>query len=532
MRASIPLHDLSVKDINEHCVKVKAETPDGTFLSYLEIGVPAASARPTLALRSPRNIAEPALIIHVDFRCGNRIKRTYQALLDPIAPVSAGTASTPIRWANDSSDHSAFDSLVTVAAASGDTLPLPTRPKQLPPIKEPKLATKAIVQDTLKMSLGETPISTELQLTDVLTLGSNNAPATEDLLLARREFAALARDGSLLQSVLLEMDGLQRNLREAEGKLSTLAEQNATKNATIQTFSANHYPAHWIAALGGVLAFSLGTIGWLVVRQRRFKEQPTPWYASSGNADSSATARSRLVEPDAHAVDPNQQGWQEPHFGAGNIATPVDGTMPGAGEATPPAWPEFEDDGNEQDGSDQPAPAKSFNVEEVSDVVQEAEFWMLMNNPQRAIEILEAHAYTDYPDSPITWLYLIELYRTIGDREKYDHLGRQFKKGFNARVPAWEEDPAATANASLTDFPMLMVRIYAVWDNDEKCIAFLQSLLIDDRDGSRIGFDLPVYREIIMLIGIVVERARHGTTPQETIQEEASPDLMPPLDMH
>ena len=44
----------------------------------------------------------------------------------------------------------------------------------------------------------------------------------------------------------------------------------------------------------------------------------------------------------------------------------------------------------------------------------------------------------------------------------------------------------------------------ALWPTDQ-IVPYLESLLIDDRDGNRVGFDLPVYREIMFLIGIAYE---------------------------
>ena len=37
---------------------------------------------------------------------------------------------------------------------------------------------------------------------------------------------------------------------------------------------------------------------------------------------------------------------------------------------------------------------------------------------------------------------------------------------------------------------------------------FLESLLVDDRDGKRMGFELPVYRDILLLISVANELDR------------------------
>jgi len=55
----------------------------------------------------------------------------------------------------------------------------------------------------------------------------------------------------------------------------------------------------------------------------------------------------------------------------------------------------------------------TVSVEEISDVTQEAEFWMSVNDPQRAIEILEPQAEVEHPESPVPWLYLLDLYKAV-----------------------------------------------------------------------------------------------------------------------
>ena len=152
-----------------------------------------------------------------------------------------------------------------------------------------------------------------------------------------------------------------------------------------------------------------------------------------------------------------------------------------------------------------------MKVEEISDVTQEAEFWMSVNDPERAIEILEPQAELDQPDSPVPWLYLLDLYRVVGNKEKYDPLRDRFVVFFNANVPEFEVDPATLPSRHLDDFEHLSKKICSMWNSNE-ILPFLESLLIDDRDGKRMGFELPVYRDILLLISIANELERQKTS--------------------
>jgi hypothetical protein len=157
----------------------------------------------------------------------------------------------------------------------------------------------------------------------------------------------------------------------------------------------------------------------------------------------------------------------------------------------------------------------SVKVEEISDVTQEAEFWISMNDPQRAIEILEPQEEIEHPDSPLPWLFLLDLYRTVHNPEKYNLLRDRFIIFFNAKIPEYDEDLSQMEVRQLEDFPHLVDRISRVWNGND-VVPYLESLLVDDREGKRAGFDLPVYRDILMLLGVAheIERMKANDSPQ------------------
>jgi FimV-like protein len=157
----------------------------------------------------------------------------------------------------------------------------------------------------------------------------------------------------------------------------------------------------------------------------------------------------------------------------------------------------------------QAVPAKSekapqLQVEEISDLIQQAEFWMLLNDPRRAIDILEPHSAVEEMLSPVPWIYLIDLYRVVGEQDKYETLRARIEKKFNTNVPPWGEVQEESEARSLKDYPHVMQAIQDLWEGDY-IIPYLESLLHDDREGDRVGFDLSVYREIIHLIGAARE---------------------------
>jgi FimV-like protein len=154
-----------------------------------------------------------------------------------------------------------------------------------------------------------------------------------------------------------------------------------------------------------------------------------------------------------------------------------------------------------------------MEVEEVSDLMQEAEFWMLLNDPERAIDMLEPCLHVDHPVSPVPWIYLLDLYRVTGRQGDYQALAARVKKTFNTSAPAWGDNEAEASARSLRDYPHVVQMIEDLWESDD-IIPYLEGLLFDEREGERDGFDLAVYREIIHLIGV----ARDPETPRRRDQ--------------
>ena len=184
--------------------------------------------------------------------------------------------------------------------------------------------------------------------------------------------------------------------------------------------------------------------------------------------------------------------------GSAALAAGLDGTS--APGSTKPAT-------GEQDMNFEEIAVAEPAVEEISDVMQEAEFWISLHDSQRAIEVLEPYATSELSTSPLPWLYLFELYADGGQRANYDVLHQRFQRVFNGKIPTWEEleqQPPPTYLRGIEDVPHICDKIVALWWTEQN-VPYLESLLLDDRDGNRVGFDLPVYREIMFLISIAYE---------------------------
>ena len=144
------------------------------------------------------------------------------------------------------------------------------------------------------------------------------------------------------------------------------------------------------------------------------------------------------------------------------------------------------------------------DVTELSQVTDEAQVYADLGRNDQAIELLRDHidSQTGELTSPAPWLMIFELYRRTNNRQGYDELAPQFRKHFNGRVPDWDNYGHELAlDDGLEAFPHLVTRIERDWGT-AGARKFLEELLYDNRGGSRLGFSLAAYRDILLLLQV------------------------------
>jgi FimV-like protein len=152
-------------------------------------------------------------------------------------------------------------------------------------------------------------------------------------------------------------------------------------------------------------------------------------------------------------------------------------------------------------------PFQLRKANEIYDVMQLAESWMSVHDPVDVLAILEPFREVELPESPIPWLCLLDVYRVLGDKEKYEAILKRIKKIFNVKMPSLDAVGGKVPIRRLADYPNIVETIFDLWEGDE-IVPYLESLLVDNRDGTRDGFDLPVYRNILQLIALAKDTDR------------------------
>lgn len=513
--------------IERHCFSASLTSYDGVPLGRLILDIKDGSSDIKISGVPPVN--EPAAKFILTHVCKPKMQREYAILLDPpiggnlaavaAAPSTKTTSNSrqlnnlPATAAGEqqvsekpkkSRNREASNRAQTLAVDENISPQVAPEPAPAKKRKKEKPAVAAAPVNVLRLGGSDSAVtdvpggSGGLRL--AMTYGLSGliptpaadlpphmqAPALEAAPIANE---VVAPPAPALQELLQKINVLESKTEELRKLNATqlLALQEAKKEPPIKTSLIFLY----LLLFACVLA-----IGWLVWRMRQIRteggfaswqkivpENDQPYDAQMESRHFPAPAASDAFDDSAIAVA---------------LADNAD-ALPGEKKLGKPPVVNGEQEFDENFYShDKP---KIATAEELCDETQEAEFWVHINQPLRAIEILEAKSSEDNPTSPLPWLNLFDLYRVVGDKEKYEALGKRFMSVFNGRIVPWDEPLTLERPRGIEDFPEVMGRIVQLWPTDA-LLPFMEKLLIDEREGNRDGFDLAAFRDILFLTNI------------------------------
>ena len=164
-------------------------------------------------------------------------------------------------------------------------------------------------------------------------------------------------------------------------------------------------------------------------------------------------------------------------------------------------------------------PKREVTVEELIDLEQQAEFFIVLGQDDAAIDLLMGHLRSTGGISPLPYLKLLEIYRRRNERESYERTRERFNHRFNAYAPDWDSD--LNKGASLDDYPEVTEKLQQIWREPSGAMAELESLLFRKAQDQGTTFDLPAYREVLFLYSLARDLQEH---------EPGGVDLLLPLD--
>ena len=519
------------------CVSAEVQSGDNRLAPgqvRVSLEGPADSNNRSVRVTTAALIDEPVVTVSVTLGCTAKVTRRFVAFVDPplinapqTAPAEAPPApradaasapmteplatpvpraeasSSPPRPARASAPRSSARAPTLrprpVASAREAITPQAAKPRRAPPTRQSAVARAA-------------PPGPRLQLETAAPIAARGAsapvPATAPVVAA--EAASAPKPDPVADPLTAERQRIQV-LEEGLAKLTKSSQANqaslAALQARLQEAESARYANPLVYALAGLAALLALAALWLGWRQSRAR-QSGQWWA--GPAPEPPASQAPLAAGAAAAIAAAE-------LEEARLSRPV---------AVPPLAAEaFSVSSVVEEGVPTvpaPEPVRELSVEELIDLEQQAEFFIVLGQDEAAIELLMSHVRTDGGNSPLPYLKLLEIYRRRGEREPYQRVRERFNRRFNSYAPDWEADPQL--GRSLVDYPDTMARLQGLWSSPSRTMGTLDASLFR-RNKSDETFDLPAYRELLFLYSIARDLAEHGgALPSNGV------DLLLPLD--
>ena len=518
----------------------------------LSVGCSARMTRRYVVLADPPQIAAVAAAVAV--AAAPSFAANPVLVSDALSAPPATAAATAATAVQTSPDAGSARLPVPPAASGGNTAALGTtaqppraraerRAVTTPPAARPRASRRDAVLVAAKAPAAKADTPARLMLEPAETSRSTETAAVDEALAAVAQAASAARAAASAASASAErMATLERTVEQLRTKAKTsrdLAAQFKQRLSGTEGASIWMLPlmvvAGLLAALAAWLAWRLGRVqtarqqGWRDASVAAAAVVPTQDMAPSRQPTAPIPfVTSELQRPVAQPANRvrTAPAWPPP-------APPVDWPPPDSTvEPEPPeasAHPDFEPDlamqrtvplapsalPNSMSGAlsgampDDGAP-RDVSIEELIDLEQQAEFFVVLGQDDAAIDLLTEHLRTTGGGSPLPYLKLLEIHHRRDEREAYERIRSRFNHRFNAYAPEWGVDLGH--GRSLDDYSGVIPRLQQVWARPLDAMAELEALLFRKSRGEL--FDLPAYREVLFLYSLardLMDRASADT---------------------
>lgn len=512
--------------------------PEGAVTAGFEAG---GGAERQVRVRASVPIDEPVVSVYLTVGCNARMTRKWVSFADPPADRSPAAVA-------------AVDSAVAaVPAVRAVPRPAPARQARPPAaaasqVRAPRRAVAAAaapVASRLKMDVVDVPPAKKstLRLSDQVPAvpaqegGAQRAAAAALWRALNSSSEDLLRDRQRLQDLEAGFERLREEVARSQQALASLEAKLAQPQASATAVNP------WTLALGFFVAMLAGALGWLAWQRWRDHLYATDWHAgpedglpSTLSPPSLAGAPVQAPAPPADAVDtvppmplgapstlPIDDGDEAPTAGRPYVfdEPPRPLQSRAATRAEPPPVP--------------PAPvplavadlgtlaprmrgARPMSVEELIDLEQQADFFVVLGQDEAAIDLLLAHVRNPGATTPLPYLKLLEIYQRRGEHIEYERVRKHFNAQFKTSAPGWNED--LEQGPWLDDYPSVMSNLQRAWATPVAALETLRTSLVDRAEPAK-PFTLPAYRELLLLYAIARDLAE---------RDEGGVDVLLPLD--
>ena len=174
------------------------------------------------------------------------------------------------------------------------------------------------------------------------------------------------------------------------------------------------------------------------------------------------------------------------------------------------------------------AAAPRINVEELIDLEQQTEFFVVLGQDEAAIDLLSRRIADDARDVALPYLKLLRIYQRRGQRFEFETIAREFAERFGRPIPGWAE--TLEQGAGLEAQPDVLKLVQRRWGDSAATMSLLQALLVGHAEQGTVpevlppgAYDLGAQADLLMLYGVARDISEHEVRGDDI-------DLFLPLD--
>lgn len=553
---AVPMRLAPDESISAACISVEVMHGDQRWRGPdLALSLEGSGADRVLRVRGAQPLVEPVITVQVMVNCASsRVVRRFTAFVDPPDLDRVPTVATPA--AAPATSTGALAQAVTGAASAPVSRPLPpvAARRELPPSvvrarkpartaiddgeaasKPPRRSVRSVTPapevrrvaaDVLRLPPGASRLRLEDEAPEFFpSPAASGAP--RPLLPFLQDVAQAAEAAA---SAADRVMALETSLQQLRAESLATREQISQMRGKVADAESINRIAPW---LGAALAVMAALAAWFAWRLRQLQQaQEAQWWAATheqGATPVAEPASDLAVSVAVPAVPPETAEVTASTRALTPASTPGEVLMARVAEVTPSVAEQTAVlDASVHDGLPESAPQRAVAIEELLDLEQQAEFFIVLGQDEAAIDLLMGHIRGTGGASPLPYLKLLELYRKNGDRDSYERTRTRFNHRFNAYAPDWDED--LSGGRMLEDYPAVLRRLQRLWQEPLDAMAELEALLFRRDDGEL--FHLPAYRELLFLYSVVrdvYDHADSGTGNVDVLlplgHEEAAPSM-------
>ena len=527
---SLPLQVRAGEVFEPGCVQVEVQVGGRRLPPYAvrwQVGAGARADDLRVQVSTLAVLDEPVVTVLVSSGCQSRVSLRTTLLAQPPGPHAQILAQLPAQIPAQIAAQIAAQIPAQIPTQIAAQTPAPVTGDLPPPVVYRGLAASTV--KPLRTATVTRPRQPDgLRLDRLLPaavaalalpqrLPASVLPAPADVVLGVQAALADAASQAATEQIRLLEQQVRQVLTEARRQQDQLAQLRQRLSAAE---SANAW-LPWLLLGIGVSGMLLAWLGLRVRRLQRELEQ-RHWTDSAAGLQASSTAEAvetggqPLLSPDRRLLSTRHGS------GPAAAATTPDMTiaqpmMVAAAASLPARAARSSTEFSLGTG----VPPRPVSVEELIDLDQQVDFFLVLGQEQAAVELLLSHVRSTGGTNALPYFKLLEIYCQKGDEEAYERTRERFNLRFNTFAPAIGGD--LLSGRSLEDYPDTVLRLQRAWPQPLRAVAELESLLLRRADLE--PFDLPAYRDVLMLHALV--RDLPAGTLQPATTTAPSPALAP-----